>query len=798
MKLPSILLSSAFCLLVPLVAQAGLVAQYNFEEGTDSNVGDSSGNGHNGTIQNYTGTEWVTGRVGNYALSLDGLVTSNWVSTASSLASQLGMGGNNAKSVAAWAYTRSFTNGGLFDLGGGGPPDGKEFCLRTAINYETWRVQFWGTPDFDITAYGCASNWTHFVVLHDGTRGVLYQNGFRIGFENSTLNVDDGRALEIGRYGGTYCFDGIIDDFRVYNHALSQQEIQTLAQIRFNSSNRLASAFTLGSTARDQAKGMVMEQLRADGSTLPTVTDADNLLNGPLIPANSSASVVVQTVNFGSTATDFFQPNDTWIGGDNFTVRVRGVLEIPAPGTYSFGVWSDDGFRLRIGTNRVVVSQFPVAKGPGTNSVAVYFEESGLYPMELVYFEFLGGEDLEFSYWAGSVVEPAGSEVLLNNTNAGSICVFQNVLTANQRLAGPAGTTGSEFITGRHVSSNGFSMTSLYTARRLLDGIITPEKDVQEATVSIYTDTPTGGFTDHFAGEFTGVLNVPAGAVHQFTVNSDDGFRLEIGTDYTVVNEANYPKGNGDIPAQVAFLDGGVYPFRLTWFEKDGGQHVEMRIDNMQLDNPSLVVDVYPIAGPKTNLDCYGVSRFEVTCMQTTSAITNLFTAWQVRDGAILATGVTTSYCGVINYYDSTGSGGGNGNFDLDKSFPVDTPSDDTRFIVTAYTYLDIPTNGFWTFGVNSDEGFSLAIGGKVVMQYSGLRTPADTLATVFFPAAGRYRLDLLYFQNDGGSEVELFAAKGIHSAFSGSFHLVGIVTSDNLRIFIPAPIPRGTAILMR
>ena len=123
-------------LLAALAAQATLVAYYDFEDGSGTSVTDVTGNGHAGTIQNSDGTEWVAGYIGTYALELSG---SQCVTTLNSTASQLGIGGNDPRSIGAWANITTFNNGGLFDLGSTGSA-GQEFCLRTTTNANQFRA----------------------------------------------------------------------------------------------------------------------------------------------------------------------------------------------------------------------------------------------------------------------------------------------------------------------------------------------------------------------------------------------------------------------------------------------------------------------------------------------------------------------------------------------------------------------------------------------------------------------------------------------------------------------------------
>jgi hypothetical protein len=137
----------------------------------------------------------------------------------------------------------------------------------------------------------------------------------------------------------------------------------------------------------------------------------------------------------------------------------------------------------------------------------------------------------------------------------------------------------------------------------------------------------------------------------------------------------------------------------------------------------------------------------------------------------------------VINYLN-TGDPAHYGN---DQTFPgLSIGTDRDNFVTHATATITIPAPGNWTFGVNSDDGFSLAIG-AFTMAYPNPRGPGDTLQTFNFPAAGDYPLDLVFYECGGGSEVELFAAQGSFGAWNSSdFHLVGDVADGGLAVSSP------------
>jgi len=194
----------------------GLVAYYAL----DGDARDGSANGNHGTLNG--SPAFAAGQIGN-ALDCDG--TDDYVSTGKS-ASDLGISGNSARTVSSWVFTRSFNNGGIYDVGA--RTAGQDFCLRTMDTENTWRIQYWG-GDQDFT-YPTANEWVHFTHVHDGAATKIYANGLLIVDWEKTIETSDTNPFQIGLYGwpGNY-FDGLIDEVRVFNRAVSAGEALSLS-----------------------------------------------------------------------------------------------------------------------------------------------------------------------------------------------------------------------------------------------------------------------------------------------------------------------------------------------------------------------------------------------------------------------------------------------------------------------------------------------------------------------------------------------------------------------------------------
>jgi len=74
----------------------------------------------------------------------------------------------------------------------------------------------------------------------------------------------------------------------------------------------------------------------------------------------------------------------------NLAARYTGYVHVPSAGTRTFGVNSDDGFRLRI--NSSLVAEYPPPRGPGVTTGTYNFPAAGSYSIELTWYENGGGD----------------------------------------------------------------------------------------------------------------------------------------------------------------------------------------------------------------------------------------------------------------------------------------------------------------------------------------------------------------------------------------------------------------------
>lgn len=208
----------------------GLVAFYPFSETSGTTSADATGNGHTATMQ---GATFALGLTGN-AATLSG--TNQYVILPNGIASGL-----TSFSIATWVrlavapplWSR------IFDFGTGTTaymflsPNAATGLLRFAITTAGLTMEQQLSAPMLVTVI-----WQHVAVTLTGTTGTLYANGVQVA-QNTAMTLNPaslGATTQnwLGRseFTGDPYMNGQIDNFRLYNRALSASEVQQLFQQR--------------------------------------------------------------------------------------------------------------------------------------------------------------------------------------------------------------------------------------------------------------------------------------------------------------------------------------------------------------------------------------------------------------------------------------------------------------------------------------------------------------------------------------------------------------------------------------
>jgi hypothetical protein len=207
-----------------LIAQSeGLVGWWPFDEGSGTTANDSSGNNNNGTLVN--GPTWTTGKLGG-ALSFDGVNDYVGLGNPSSL--------NFSGQITFGAWIKPQANDGLRNIAAHGYRLSPNQEVFFRINTGSYQVGSWD-GDSRVTSYAIpaedVNNWVHLVGLYDGSNWKLYRNGVAVSsasYSVGAITVSENWAIGARGTGTERFFNGLIDDVRLYNRALSDTEIKAL------------------------------------------------------------------------------------------------------------------------------------------------------------------------------------------------------------------------------------------------------------------------------------------------------------------------------------------------------------------------------------------------------------------------------------------------------------------------------------------------------------------------------------------------------------------------------------------
>jgi hypothetical protein len=257
------------------------------------------------------------------------------------------------------------------------------------------------------------------------------------------------------------------------------------------------------------------------------------------------------------------------ISGDQqwYAVVASGVIDIPAAGTWSFGVNSDDGFQLTIpGATTTAVNNSSTGVGGDTisfwdlrgsqDTIGVFnFPSAGAYDLRMVFFENEGGASCELFAAQGSYTSfNAGVFDLVGDTASGGLAVQSTPISG-----GGGGSVFSSLIETDVQGAMQGTNASMFV--RLPFAIDTPGQlaDIQSLTLKMKYDD---GYVAYLNGVEIDTRGAPVSPVwnSNATVDRNDAQatvwvtvdvssfidQLSVGTNILAIHGLNYTAGDRD------------------------------------------------------------------------------------------------------------------------------------------------------------------------------------------------------------------------------------------------------------
>ncbi len=220
----------------------GLVGCWKLDESSGTTASDSSGNGFSGTL--YNGAAWTSGGRFDGAVDLDGVNDYIQVSDNTTLKY---MGGTDELTLSAWVYVDSTetTPGFIISKPWNGSGEYNYWLAIDSQRRVTFRLSTTTAAGLTTTNALSANGWHSVVATVDSSKvmtiyvdGAMAARGTHSLAAGIPVTGDSHTPLAIGTiypygpgwagYPDHYSFDGKIDDVRIYDRAITAEEVAAL------------------------------------------------------------------------------------------------------------------------------------------------------------------------------------------------------------------------------------------------------------------------------------------------------------------------------------------------------------------------------------------------------------------------------------------------------------------------------------------------------------------------------------------------------------------------------------------
>ncbi len=260
------------------------------------------------------------------------------------------------------------------------------------IQSGTGRLESWVNNDSSRRLFSTNSltlgGSNHVALVFDGTRRLLYLNGKLDGATNSPAITDDGSGASLGQStinDSTTVFQGSIDDWSIYNVALTATQISSIHGAGAGGKcfgNSPAPTFVIESTGRDAFLGETIT-LTALAAGAPKITYQwlfnGNPVTAPNVSGADTYSLTVSNVTFANGGGYSLRANNPF-GSATSAVAQISVPWCTEPPTDIIAWWPADGSGLDSITNHHDGAVWGgTTYGPGVAGAAFRFNGTDAY-----------------------------------------------------------------------------------------------------------------------------------------------------------------------------------------------------------------------------------------------------------------------------------------------------------------------------------------------------------------------------------------------------------------------------------
>ena len=230
---------------------------------------------------------------------------------------------------------------------------------------------------------------------------------------------------------------------------------------------------------------------------------------------------------------------------------------------------------------------------------------------------------------------------------------------------------------------------------------------------------------DFFGLTFEGFIKIESDAQYTFQLTSDDGSRLFIDNKIIIENDGVH----GTLTkVRTISLEKGIYPIKIEYFEKSGGQFLSLKYRYKQ-------TSFHEIPSDKLFTEDPNLLSEELA----SGIISSLYQGqnWQILPDFSALPSLSSEVLSTI----------GLGSYEA-RSLD--------NFGLVQNGYLLIPEDANYTFRLTSDDGSRLFIDGDLLINNDGLHGPRARTSQARFLPEGLYPIQIDYFERSGGQTLSL------------------------------------------
>ncbi|MBN1506708.1 MAG: discoidin domain-containing protein, partial [Sedimentisphaerales bacterium] len=316
-------------------AMGKLVAYYPLDEGTGTTIIDASGNGHNGTVESGPAT-WIDAQLGyGKALFFD---SSNPAKGYVNCGTWNPSSATGRLSVALWVRyegTNANYQGVVAKRDNWDPAASPPMMWYIECSQGTGAMSL-ATRDTYPAGAGTppTGQWAHVAFTFDGTTVRSYMNGTEVGSGAFAFGPKTDAAIFIGcdNGGGYNGFNGAIDDVRIYDNALTPDEVR--ASMVAGSGPKSASSARPEDGATDVPRDTILAW--KPGKYAATHDVYFGSVRADVASADQTSSLLVSPSQDANT----FDPAVVLGYGETYFWRIDEVNAAPDSSVFKGDVWS--------------------------------------------------------------------------------------------------------------------------------------------------------------------------------------------------------------------------------------------------------------------------------------------------------------------------------------------------------------------------------------------------------------------------------------------------------------------------